>query len=268
MAGCSHWYWLPLFPMMVDLLRLGAGGDQPAAVRSGRGGVRTGRRLHGRIRLDALHDVHARRIRGDLPMCAMCTILFLGGWLPPFPVAPFTWVPGIIWFAAQGAVRILHVRDGEGVRAALSLRPVDAAGLEGFPADLAAMVAIVAGVLECYIKADVRRHGTHDRTVRSFFLKEFFIRSFWRCDTFLAEGDAQLSLRKGSLSPRFRGEHALRRYPNGEERASPASSVRRSARRRRSPSKPDRDETTAGRRTTRYDIDMVKSRTTNERRRT
>ena len=31
-------------------------------------------------------------------MCAMCTILFLGGWLPPFQVAPFTWVPGIVWF--------------------------------------------------------------------------------------------------------------------------------------------------------------------------
>src|SRR6187431_771964 len=31
-------------------------------------------------------------------MCALATILFLGGWLPPFPVAPFTWVPGIIWF--------------------------------------------------------------------------------------------------------------------------------------------------------------------------
>lgn len=33
-----------------------------------------------------------------LLMCAMTTILFLGGWLPPFDVAPFTWVPGVIWF--------------------------------------------------------------------------------------------------------------------------------------------------------------------------
>jgi NADH-quinone oxidoreductase subunit H len=31
-------------------------------------------------------------------MCAMTTILFLGGWLPPVNVAPFTWVPGIVWF--------------------------------------------------------------------------------------------------------------------------------------------------------------------------
>src|SRR5437588_29332 len=34
-------------------------------------------------------------------MCAMCTILFLGGWLPPFQVAPFTWVPGIVWFVLK-----------------------------------------------------------------------------------------------------------------------------------------------------------------------
>jgi NADH-quinone oxidoreductase subunit H len=31
-------------------------------------------------------------------MCAMCAILFLGGWLPPLNIAPFTMVPGIIWF--------------------------------------------------------------------------------------------------------------------------------------------------------------------------
>ncbi len=31
-------------------------------------------------------------------MCAMTTILFLGGWLSPIPFAPFTWMPGIFWF--------------------------------------------------------------------------------------------------------------------------------------------------------------------------
>jgi NADH-quinone oxidoreductase subunit H len=31
-------------------------------------------------------------------MCAMCTILFFGGWLPPLNVVPFTLVPGIVWF--------------------------------------------------------------------------------------------------------------------------------------------------------------------------
>ena len=62
---------------------------------------------------------------------------------------------------------------------------------------------------------------------------------------------------KGPLSPRFRGEHALRRYPSGEERCiacklceaiCPAQAITIEAEPR-----PD-----GSRRTTRYDIDMVK----------
>jgi NADH-quinone oxidoreductase subunit H len=34
-------------------------------------------------------------------MCGMTTILFLGGWLPPFDIAPFNWIPGPIWFALK-----------------------------------------------------------------------------------------------------------------------------------------------------------------------
>ena len=33
-----------------------------------------------------------------LLMCAMTTILFLGGWLPPVDIAPFNWIPGVVWF--------------------------------------------------------------------------------------------------------------------------------------------------------------------------
>jgi NADH-quinone oxidoreductase subunit I len=62
---------------------------------------------------------------------------------------------------------------------------------------------------------------------------------------------------KGPLSPRFKGEHALRRYPNGEERCiacklceaiCPAQAITIEA-------EPRED---GSRRTTRYDIDMVK----------
>ena len=69
-GACLGWYWLPLLPMFIDLLCFGTGGNQPAAIRSGRGGIRTRRRLHGRVRLYAVHDVHARRVRGDRTMCA------------------------------------------------------------------------------------------------------------------------------------------------------------------------------------------------------
>jgi NADH-quinone oxidoreductase subunit H len=34
-------------------------------------------------------------------MSAICAILFLGGWLPPFDIAPFTWIPGPLWLIAK-----------------------------------------------------------------------------------------------------------------------------------------------------------------------
>jgi NADH-quinone oxidoreductase subunit H len=36
-------------------------------------------------------------------MCALTTILFLGGWLPPLAIAPFTWIPGIVWFVLKAS---------------------------------------------------------------------------------------------------------------------------------------------------------------------
>nr|WP_207783511.1 NADH-quinone oxidoreductase subunit NuoH [Methylosinus sp. RM1] len=36
-----------------------------------------------------------------LTMCALLTILFFGGWLPPVNIAPFTLVPGVIWFVLK-----------------------------------------------------------------------------------------------------------------------------------------------------------------------
>src|SRR5690242_20745726 len=34
-------------------------------------------------------------------MCAMATILFMGGWAPPLAIPPFTWIPGVIWFVLK-----------------------------------------------------------------------------------------------------------------------------------------------------------------------
>jgi NADH-quinone oxidoreductase subunit H len=37
-------------------------------------------------------------------LSGMGTILFLGGWMSPIPYAPFTWIPGVVWFALKIAV--------------------------------------------------------------------------------------------------------------------------------------------------------------------
>jgi len=41
-------------------------------------------------------------------MSAIAVVLFLGGWLPPFDVAPFTWIPGPIWLILKICV-ILYI---------------------------------------------------------------------------------------------------------------------------------------------------------------
>jgi NADH-quinone oxidoreductase subunit H len=56
-----------------------------------------------------------------LLMCALNAILFWGGYLPPVDWAPLYLVPGIIWFFAKILVDVLHLRMGEGDRAALPL---------------------------------------------------------------------------------------------------------------------------------------------------
>ncbi|NWG45803.1 MAG: NADH-quinone oxidoreductase subunit NuoI [Alphaproteobacteria bacterium] len=101
-----------------------------------------------------------------------------------------------------------------------------------------------------------------DRTVRNLFLWEF-VKSFALAMRYFFRPKVTLNypFEKGSVSPRFRGEHALRRYPNGEERCiacklceavCPAQAITIEAEPRIA-GRPD-----SSRRTTRYDIDMVK----------
>ena len=97
-----------------------------------------------------------------------------------------------------------------------------------------------------------------DQAARSLFLKEF-VQAFFLSMRYFFKPKATLNypFEKGPLSPRFRGEHALRRYPNGEERCiacklceaiCPALAITIEAE--------PRDD--GSRRTTRYDIDMTK----------
>ncbi len=97
-----------------------------------------------------------------------------------------------------------------------------------------------------------------DRGRRGLLLTEL-VSGLWLTLTYLFKPKVTINYphEKGPLSPRFRGEHALRRYPNGEERCiacklceaiCPAQAITIEAERRGDGS----------RRTVRYDIDMTK----------
>jgi NADH-quinone oxidoreductase subunit H len=81
-------------------------------------------------------------------MCAMCTILFLGGWLPPFPVVPLTWVPGIVWFALKALMVFFMFAMVKAFVPRYRYDQLMRLGWKVFLPISLAMVAIVAGVLQ------------------------------------------------------------------------------------------------------------------------
>ena len=97
-----------------------------------------------------------------------------------------------------------------------------------------------------------------NRLLKTIFLSEF-IKVIFIAIKFIFKPKVTINypFEKGTISPRFRGEHALRRYPNGEERciacklceaACPAQEITIESELKKDGS----------RRATRYDIDMVK----------
>ena len=97
-----------------------------------------------------------------------------------------------------------------------------------------------------------------NRIIKTIFLLEFVkALAIAIKEIFKSKKKINYPFEKGKISPRFRGEHALRRYPNGEERCiacklceavCPAQAITIEA-------KPMAD---GSRKTTRYDIDMLK----------
>jgi NADH-quinone oxidoreductase subunit H len=81
-------------------------------------------------------------------MCAMATILFLGGWLPPFPVPPFTWVPGIVWFVLKAGFVFFMFAMVKAFVPRYRYDQLMRLGWKVFLPVSLAMIVIVAGVLE------------------------------------------------------------------------------------------------------------------------
>jgi NADH-quinone oxidoreductase subunit H len=81
--GLFGWYWLPLFPMFVVFFVSALAG----------------------FMVEYSSTPYMMFMLGEyvavVTMCAMTTILFLGGWLSPLPFVPFTWIPGALWFVLK-----------------------------------------------------------------------------------------------------------------------------------------------------------------------
>ena len=92
------WYWLPLFPMFVVFFVSGlAETNRPPFDL-----VEAESELVAGFMVEYSATPYLLFMLGEYvaisTICAMTTVLFLGGWLPPLAIAPLTWVPGFLWF--------------------------------------------------------------------------------------------------------------------------------------------------------------------------
>ncbi len=81
-------------------------------------------------------------------MCALATIMFLGGWLPPIALPPFTWVPGIIWFVLKVFFMFFLFAMAKAIVPRYRYDQLMRLGWKVFLPLSLAMVVIVAGVLQ------------------------------------------------------------------------------------------------------------------------
>jgi NADH-quinone oxidoreductase subunit H len=100
-AQQTVWFAVPLFPMFVIFFVSGLAETSrtPFDLPEAEAELVTGYNVEYSAMTFALF--YLGEYANIILMSAMVTILFLGGWLPPFGIAPFTWVPGPVWFAAK-----------------------------------------------------------------------------------------------------------------------------------------------------------------------
>ncbi len=102
--GMFGWFWLPLFPAFVIFFisALAETNRPPFDLPEAESELVAG------FMVEYSSTPYLLFMLGEyvaiVMMCALTTVLFLGGWLPPFDVAPLNWVPGIFWFVAKVCV--------------------------------------------------------------------------------------------------------------------------------------------------------------------
>jgi NADH-quinone oxidoreductase subunit H len=146
--GMFGWYWLPLFPMFVIFYvsALAETNRPPFDL------VEAESELVAGFMVEYGSTPYLLFMLGEYvaicTMCALATILFLGGWLPPFAVPPFTWVPGVIWFTLKVLFMFFLIAMAKAVVPRYRYDQLMRLGWKVFLPLSLAMVAIVAAVLQ------------------------------------------------------------------------------------------------------------------------
>ena len=145
--GLFGWYWLPLFPMFVIFYvsALAETNRPPFDL------VEAESELVAGFMVEYGSTPYLLFMLGEYvaiaTMCAMATILFLGGWLPPVDLPPFNWVPGIIWFSLKLFFMFFLFAMAKAIVPRYRYDQLMRLGWKVFLPLSLAMVIVVAGVL-------------------------------------------------------------------------------------------------------------------------
>jgi NADH-quinone oxidoreductase subunit H len=146
--GLLGWFWLPLFPMFVIFFisALAETNRPPFDL------VEAESELVAGFMVEYGSAPYMMFMLGEYvaigTMCAMGTILFLGGWLPPIPIWPLTLVPGVIWFVLKASFMFFMFAMVKAIVPRYRYDQLMRLGWKVFLPTSLAMVVIVAGVLQ------------------------------------------------------------------------------------------------------------------------
>ena len=146
--GLLNWYWLPLFPMFVVFFisALAETNRPPFDL------VEAESELVAGFMVEYGSTPYMMFMLGEYvaigTMCAMATIMFLGGWLSPIPYPPFTWVPGVIWFTLKALFMFFLFAMAKAMVPRYRYDQLMRLGWKVFLPLSLAMVAIVAAVIQ------------------------------------------------------------------------------------------------------------------------
>jgi NADH-quinone oxidoreductase subunit H len=146
--GLLGWYWLWLFPMFIIFLisAMAETNRPPFDLPEAESELVAG------YMVEYSSTPYLLFMLGEyvaiMTMCAIGTILFLGGWLSPIPFPPFTWVPGVIWFVLKASFLFFIIAMAKAIVPRYRYDQLMRLGWKVFlPISLAAVV-IVAFVLK------------------------------------------------------------------------------------------------------------------------
>jgi len=146
--GMLGWYWLWLFPMFVLFIisAMAETNRPPFDLPEAESELVAG------YMVEYSSTPYLLFMLGEyvaiITMCAIGTIMFLGGWLSPIPLPPFTWVPGVIWFVLKASFLFFIIAMAKAIVPRYRYDQLMRLGWKVFlPISLAAVV-IVAFVLK------------------------------------------------------------------------------------------------------------------------